>query len=110
MRHLGLIALALTLVGCKDDAPSGDDSDAPPVDDTAPPEEECPPEEERTFYADGDGDGFGSPSSQVSACEAPRATSRPPGTVMTATAASPPAAWSSATPGTTTARASSMTA
>ncbi|MBK9643781.1 MAG: hypothetical protein IPO67_01250 [Deltaproteobacteria bacterium] len=71
MRHLGLIALALTLVGCKDDAPSGDDSDAPPVDDTAPPEEECPPEEERTFYADGDGDGFGSPSSQVSACEAP---------------------------------------
>jgi hypothetical protein len=71
MRHLGLLGLALTLFACKDDAPSGDDSDTPPVDDTAPPDEECPPDEERTFYADGDGDGFGSPSSQVEACEAP---------------------------------------
>lgn len=71
MRHLGIIGLALTLLACKDDAPSGDDSDSPPVDDSAPPDEECPPEDERTFYADADGDGFGAPSAQVSACEAP---------------------------------------
>lgn len=69
MRHLGL--LALTLLACKDDAPSGDDSDSPPVDDSAPPDEECAPEDERVFYADGDGDGFGDPSSQTRACEAP---------------------------------------
>ncbi|MCK6523254.1 hypothetical protein L6R49_17705 [Myxococcota bacterium] len=69
MRHLGL--LALTLLACKDDAPVGGDSDAPPTDDSAPPDGDCAPEEERSFYIDEDGDGFGSPTAPVKACEAP---------------------------------------